>query len=457
MGTLTKEPFILRLPDELLDRIIREACTAPLEEPYGDTWWRIDKRGHTRNVKSAAPLPIVCRRLYSIAVPYLYADIHVSCHRDRGSLPAATRLHRSMRRNPALWGLCRRMLVDFDQTDEGDERERETVQNPFLFRAMDYCTWFEGLRSLAFHGLQYLRAWDLVAVAVANCPLLEELRLVCRAPYSLDLGRVVDLLSEGQSPRLRVLQVDGISKEGGYLMEKKLREKAGLASFSVLKTSSFLQAPSVLEALVRWPHTLDEIEIEHTFSACYGYPGLYADWSLATLQPIFEIHKSTLRRISVRCLNAGGLAGFDLRDFPSLEELKLSARTTRSRRLPYTVEYPHLRNLLAPRLRVFHWDLTAEDQQCDEKLHDFAQGEEDLLREFANTALRAAVAVPLREIRITFTPDPYVYSESIGQPYPWDQMDALDAEFRGRGVRVRYNAPSLSREEFLESQAEARN
>jgi hypothetical protein len=217
----------------------------------------------------------------------------------------------------------------------------------------------------------------------------------------------------------------------------------------------------VLEALVRWPHTLDEIEIEHIFSACYGYPGLYADWSLATLQPIFEIHKSTLRRLSVRCLNAGGLAGFDLRDFPSLEELKLSSRTTASRRLLYTVEYPYVRNLLAPRLRFFHWDLTAEDQQCDEKLYDFAQGEEDLLREFANTALRAAaaVAVPLRELRITFTPDPYVYSESIGQPYPWDRMDALDAldaEFRDRVVRVRYNMPPLSREEFLESQAEAR-
>jgi hypothetical protein len=47
--------------------------------------------------------------------------------------------------------------------------------------------------------------------------------------------------------------------------------------------------------------------------------------------------------------------------------------------------------------------------------------------------LRAAVAVPLRELRITFPPDPYVYSESIGQPYPWDRMDALDAEFRDKG------------------------
>jgi hypothetical protein len=103
MDTLTKQPFI-----------IREACAAPPDERYGDNWGRIDKRGHTRNVKSAAPLPLVCRRLYTLAMPYLYADIHVSCYRDRGSLPAATRLHRSMRRNPALWGLCHRMLVDCD-------------------------------------------------------------------------------------------------------------------------------------------------------------------------------------------------------------------------------------------------------------------------------------------------------------------------------------------------------
>jgi hypothetical protein len=77
MDTLTKEPLILRLPDELLDRIIHEACAAPPDERFRDNWWRIDKRGHTRNVKSAAPLPFVCRRLYPIAMPYLYADNHV--------------------------------------------------------------------------------------------------------------------------------------------------------------------------------------------------------------------------------------------------------------------------------------------------------------------------------------------------------------------------------------------
>jgi hypothetical protein len=86
------------------------------------------------------------------------------------------------------------MLVDYDQTDEG---EMKTAQNPLFFPAMDYCTWFERLRSLLFQGARYRRAWELVAVAVVKCPLLEELSLVCRAPCILYLGRVVDLLSEG--------------------------------------------------------------------------------------------------------------------------------------------------------------------------------------------------------------------------------------------------------------------
>ncbi|KAL2820112.1 hypothetical protein BJX63DRAFT_381351 [Aspergillus granulosus] len=413
--------------------------------------------GHSPVVKLQAALCLVCRRLYPIALPYLYADLFTQSYlyqssyldRKEKAEKSLKLVHGSLKRNPAVWPFCRRLLVhysEYDNTGEGEDR------NPFAFLVADYLTWFTELRSLFFRGVRQERAWELVRRALENCPSLSELVLTSSGDYQLDLARVVDMLSEVPCPQLRVLGVEGISRQHGRLMSQKLQEKAGTATFSTLRTSSFLQLPSVLEDLVRWPKTLEELQIEHTFSACYSYIGLFDNWSLATLQPIFAIHKSTLRRIAVRCINRGGLAGFDLRGFPRLEELKLSSASTTSRWGQYGAEYQFLPNLFAPRLRVFHWDLTLEDQQCQEQLSDFSQEEEGFLREFASTGLRCKAS--LREIRITFTPETYVHATD--ELYPWDRMDALDREFKEKGIRVRYNPPSISRDKFLSNQERAR-
>lgn len=164
------------------------------------------------------------------------------------------------------------------------------------------------------------------------------------------------------------------------------------------------------------------------------------DWSLAILQPILAIHKSTLRSISIRCINEPGLDGFDLHDFESLEELCLSYQTTNG-----TADIHLIPNLLAPRLRIFHWDLTLEDQQCNETLECFQQKEEDWLRTLALTAV--SQGCPLRGIEITFTP---LFSYYFDGVYPWDRMDALGRELQPHGIQVGYNPPSTSREEYMD-------
>jgi hypothetical protein len=164
------------------------------------------------------------------------------------------------------------------------------------------------------------------------------------------------------------------------------------------------------------------------------------DWSLAILQRILAIHKSTLRSIRIRCINVPGLDRFDLREFENLEELSLSYLSTNG-----TVGIHLIPNLLAPHLRVFHWDLTREDQQCNESLGDFQQKEEDWLRRLALTAVTQGC--PLRRIEITFTPLFTYYFDGV---YPWDRMDALGRELQPHGIQVCYNPPSTSREEYME-------
>jgi hypothetical protein len=174
--------------------------------------------------------------------------------------------------------------------------------------------------------------------------------------------------------------------------------------------------------------------------------GLYTDWSLSTLQPILAIHQTTLRYIRIRCINEGGLAGFDVRTFQNLEELCLSSATTNRGGRTNTAEGNLIPNLLAPRLRVFHWDLTFEDQQHVEDLADFAQGEEDWLRTVAYAAMKAKC--PLQTLQITFTPLSIVSNCDL--VYPWDRMDALGRELQSAGIQVCYNPPSVSRKEFSE-------
>ncbi|KAL3455038.1 hypothetical protein BJX64DRAFT_91268 [Aspergillus heterothallicus] len=456
------EPFIFRLPNELLDRIIGETCSTLHDKPWENKCLSWNPQT-PELVKFQASLCRVCRRFYPIAMQYLYADLVVQTslydwspgyaeHQERAER-VPRRLHRSMKTNPALWPLCRRLLVYYEDFTRPDDPGYVRRANPWAFLVTDYLAWFTGLRSLFFEGVAAEPAWRLVRLALENCPALTELDLTSRSGYCLDLRKVVDLLSEAPCPQLRILGVNGISKKNGPLMSQKLQEKAGTALFTTLRTCSFLQTPSVLEDLVRWPKALNTIKIEHTFGQCYSKSGLHRTWSLATLQPILAIHASTLRRISVRCINIGGLAGLDLRGFPNLEELKLSAQTTTNEFQDYTAGQKLLPNLLAPRLRLFYWDHTLEDQQCEEQLRFFAQAEEDFLRALANAVFDAGL-VCFREIRIQFTPHAYVYEPE--EIYPWDRMDAVDREVRGRGVRVTYNKPTCTKEEFLKMQEAAR-
>ncbi|KAL4956310.1 hypothetical protein BDW69DRAFT_181707 [Aspergillus filifer] len=169
-----------------------------------------------------------------------------------------------------------------------------------------------------------------------------------------------------------------------------IRSWQDTSTIKILKLRDFLQTPAVLSDLVKWSTVLEVFDLQYvyTLASCGqeqpGVQGLYTESNLQTLQPILELHKHTLRAITLRGLNKSGLTGFDVRGFSNLRELHLSDRATGRHNMTMNL----IDRLLTPNLCVFHWNLTLEDQEHSEELGSFAQWEEDFLRCFATKAVR---------------------------------------------------------------------
>ncbi|KAL4970612.1 uncharacterized protein BDV14DRAFT_195295 [Aspergillus stella-maris] len=428
-------PPILRLPDELLDNVI--SAVYSIDSGRG--------RSYTNPTHAPTILCLVCRRFHHIAVSYLYTNVRIDTrfadYWRKGIAKDPRLVHKCWSQNPSIWHLCRRLRLSCDPY-RPDPIANRCACDTFL----DFTTWFTQTKSFDLSSLgKDEKTWDVLRSALANFFNLTELSLRDGDDYTLELGEVLETLGDMRSSTIQSLTLDGISTNFDPLAHGQLEAQAGTASFKTLKLRSFLQTPDVMRALVKWSHTLESFDLHFTFGACYDEMGLYEYWSLATLQPILAIHRTTLRSISIRCINSGGLAGFDMRAFPRLEELCLSEGSTSPHHRDSSLLANLIPNLIAPQLRNFHWDMTLEDQQCAETLYCLQEEEENFLRAVAHAAIEAKV--PLRMLRVTYNPDTWLEYE-IG--YPWDRLDALgrEPELAAAGIRVCYNTPNISREEF---------
>ncbi|CAI7665522.1 unnamed protein product [Penicillium glandicola] len=426
--------FILKLPDEVLDTIIG-AMAPVIHDPRCF-------REHYQVYGMATVLSLVCRRFYRIAVSHLYAELVISASDDTQGQPNQflRHLHRSFRENPSLWKLCRHLTLTYDKSNTGN-----------LYVATDCFTWLTAVKTLTFRGLEGKKAWELLQSATKHMPSCNALSISARhvGNYDLHLLFVIDALGDfkpGIFPHLQKLRLSGVSFYGDQMCQAELKKKAGTAPFTKLQLRSFLLSPESLEALVRWSRRLEEFELRYSFGDDFGSPGLYSDWSLATMQPILSIHRKILRSIKLYGLNRGGMDGFDLRKFENLEELSLSAQLSghqcsNGKRIP---EPPD--RLLSPRLGAFRWDFTILDQQYSEMFSDFGQAEEDWLRLFAHKALQHGC--PLHRIDIKFTPEDDIYGAG-DEVYPWDRMDSIKTDLRQYGIEVSYNPPCVGSDRFF--------
>ncbi|OQE44130.1 hypothetical protein PENCOP_c002G01836 [Penicillium coprophilum] len=420
--------FILELPDELLDAII--CATEPVAQI------RIHGFEHSFKVyETGIVLSLVCKRFYRITVPYLYADLMVSTSDNAWG---EKKLHRTFRENPSLWPLCQNLMIGYDTSNIGN-----------LYVATDCITWLAAAKTLTFWELEGKKGWDLLRLATEQRSRCNSLSFCSTESYNINLLSVVDILGDFKSgflPHLKTLSLCGVSTYGDQMCQEALSQNTGMASFTKLQLRSFLLSPKSLEGLVRWSRRLEEFELRYTFGDDFCASGVYEDWTLATLQPILSIHRKSLRSITLYAVGWPGSDGFDLREFENLEELSLSSEISGHQRYEQRGNLEPPDGLLAPRLRAFHWDLTLIDQQCREVLCHFAQPEEDWLRLLAYKAIERGC--PLQKISIKYTPEDW---GRVGNVYPWDRMDAIGADLRSHGIGVSYNAPSVSREQFLKT------
>ncbi|KAL5337059.1 hypothetical protein BJX70DRAFT_400082 [Aspergillus crustosus] len=424
--------YILRLPDELLDSIISTACSL-ISEYASPTY-------------APAALCLVCRRFYHLAVPYLYNEISVDYEFDSYLIPGTAKdpdiVHSRCAQSPSLWPLCRRLVLHCEDDLSFDRPSDKRQLDIFL----DFTKWFTGIKSFVLTRLgKQDGVWAILRSALENFPTLTELSLGGEYSFEMEMGQVLEALGDMHSSKIRTLALAGFSSNGGTSASKQLQAQAGTASFTALRLRSFMQTPQVLESLVRWPTMLESFDIQYTRGAYYSELGVYTQWDLNTLQPILAIHRTTLKFIGIGGIYIRGLAGFDVRDFPNLQELRLSEATTSPTHQNSAANVRHIPNLLAPRLRVFHWDLNLEDQESLETLDSFAQEQEEFLRAVGNEAIKAKC--PLQTLKITYTPHDFTLNAE--SQYPWDRIDALDREFQPAGIRVCYNSPRMSRAQFL--------
>ncbi|KAL4795374.1 hypothetical protein BDV19DRAFT_168755 [Aspergillus venezuelensis] len=387
------QPPILRLPDELLDNIVSASCS--IDNDRG--------RSYTNPTHAPVILCLVCRRFYHIAVSYLYTDLRIDTrfadYWRKGIAKDPWLVDKCCSQNPSLWRLCRRLRLSCDPY-RPDSIANRCACETFL----DFTTWFTQTKSFDLSSLgKDVKTWDVLRSALANFFDLTGLSMRDGDGYALELGEVLETLGDMRSSTIKSLMLDGISTDLDSLRYSQLEAHAGTASFKTLKLRSFLQTPEVMRALVKWSHTLEFFDLHFTFGARYDEMGLYEHWSLATLQPILAIHRTTLRSISIRCINSGGLSGFDMRSFPRLEELCLSEGATSPHHRDSSLLANLIPNLIAPQLRIFHWDLALENQQCSETFYCLDEEEENFLRAIAHAAIEAKA--PLRMLKVTYNPE----------------------------------------------------
>ncbi|KAJ3529871.1 hypothetical protein NM208_g9564 [Fusarium decemcellulare] len=388
-GGAVDEAFIMRLPDEMLSKILDLAGGTIFK---ADTFW-----GKDYFSKTTIALATVCRRFNRIATPRLYYHLVVRW----GKTDHATRsLHLTLRQRPELRQCCKRLTV----IESNGNKPASSCKTPRL--AMDLVSWLTGTNQLKI---------------MAN-EKTAEIAMAC-------VQALGDLASHNAN--LAMLCLSSFTESNW----QSLHGLEGTAPFTALKLFQFSQTTRDLELILKWPAKLEELYFLPWSTCSLGGSG---HWSFWRLQPMLDIHKSTLRKITIPELDEGDITNLNLSDYPNLEILELPATLTGK-------DVANIPRLVAPRLRVFRWNIITWRTESRVQPEDFDQAEEDWLRAFVQAAVERKVK--LRQIFVDFAPTLFV-GLLVDARYPWDRMDDVGRDVAQHGVKVGYLSPSITREEF---------
>lgn len=247
------EAFILRLPDEILDPLLRIAAKKGTPAP------RHRQAPYVLGTKAA--LPLVCRRFHRLTISRLYADISIHCRDgcvtgdedwgDQFHLWTRTRLlHRTLRQNPSLWPYCRKLTIDtrlnpgilYKVITPLSVRSESPVSN-LLYIAVDFVTWLSGTTCLTiiidplWNGDPFWKMNDimkLVRLGSTHMLGLGKLRINHLGSTGISLYYLFySLYHLGLDASLRELDLCGISKIGNWYDWQVLLVSKRLSSFTL--------------------------------------------------------------------------------------------------------------------------------------------------------------------------------------------------------------------------------
>lgn len=240
-----------------------------------------------------------------------------------------------------------------------------------------------------------------------------------------------------------------------------------MAPFTELRISSYMEtSEQPLFDLIKWPFRLESFGLADT--NCESRLPDSRILTLNTLHPPLSLHQQTLHTIDIRDLcsiewpintnQTVGLDGFDLRPFTALTHLTLSCNATGT-------SLALLHHLLAPRLRIFRWDLKdawhGDDAHC---LGDLDEDEENWLRALAHTVMDSSSTggttdltssidsgerpTRLERIELLYMPTTRYIRNGCTFDDPWKRVKRLIAGAMGRaGIELCWEELTVSKEE----------
>ncbi|KAF4955621.1 hypothetical protein FSARC_11818 [Fusarium sarcochroum] len=428
------ETYILRLPNELLSKILD--LTFDTERPYDAFWFT--PRAHP----VTAGLSRVCRGFEASVTPKLYSELDIvsSVTKNVHADESTTLLYRTLEKNSTKRTYCRKLAISLVKESEPEFDPSANL----LDSTFDVIRWLSSTTHLSITGIRTTsqdvdspNLHTLISRALNLLPRLMTLRIYGK---TVSLPTVLEGLGDMTKyhTNLSALIIYYINEAANTSQWQALQGIKGTAPMTKLKLKRFGQTPEVLEALIKWPIELQKLSFRPQCAWSTGHSGLFDNWSFAVMQPILEAQMANLRELSILDLDTGDIKNLDLTSFKKLEVLKLPSTLT-----GYDKE--DVSRLVSPNLRVFKWKVVTWNSEVEEQVDDFGQVQEDWIHELVKVAIERKVK--LREVFVKFTP---IILGNIDHRsiYPWDRISNVARHSEQHGIQIHHSPPTISRDEF---------
>lgn len=374
--------WISVLPDELLSEIFsyidpQMSCGLPKEE-------------------EKFPLTLVCKKWRRIYEPIFFHTIHANWYLTNTRLSCIRSLLSALQSRPYLAAYPRTMFMSLGTPQPGSCR--------LLTSIVERCT---AVRSVLLR-VDYANEIRDLLKAIKSLPLLEYLAL-----FGSSSGPSIQLLfGHFLLPSLKTLQLSryGVGKSDEDITapwpgEPVSNTSSGLerllppslyhsGNVTSLQFSDPSTTPAVTEHILYWPARLVDLSITNlTHSTSWKY------YTTGAIQRLLDIHRSSLKQITLGRINGGDTGMPDFSAFPCLEELKMS---------PYNIIKSEtgsvaVKKLLAPKLRCLSVDFSPEDQH-NESRHDFGPDQVLWMQDFAVAWKKLSPPSKLERFIVAFNP-----------------------------------------------------